>query len=281
MIKLMKDEKILEIVSPHPISFWPHYLFFLYYIVVSVCFYKWWYDSVFNAVYARTGSDLLATILIVVIWWAVMIIPSIIYFLIKIVAKWLVLFALIAIAGTVGLVKGYIPGTRNIWIISLVVGIIGFIATELDRRSHKYIITNKRLIMGTYMGLFGKKEREILYSNIVEVIVEQGFLGRIMNYGTIIPTTASGIGTGADVSQVSVGVGGAVEKAGVGVGTGIAVSGARGVTVPRGRSWFVLYGVPDPERIKRILMEQIQKREPAQYLQKQVELLEKLVEGKE
>jgi len=280
LIKLMKDEKILEVVSPHPISFWPHYLFFLYYIVVSICFYSWWYESIYNTIQSETGSDFIATILIVAIWWIVMIAPSVIFFLIEITAKWLIMFALIAVAGTVGLIKGVIIDPKHIWIISLSVGILGFILTEFDRRAHKFIITNKRLVMGVYMGIFGTKERELLYSNIVDVVLNQGFLGKLLNFGTIIPTTPSGLGTGADTAQIAVGAGVGVGKEGAGVGAGVSVGGGRGVVVPRGRSWFVLYGVPDPERIRDMIFEQVQKRESAQYLQRQVELLEELVEEK-
>lgn len=274
----MKDEKIIEIASPHPVSFWPYYLFFLYYIVVGSLMYVK-YDSIIAWITSNIiNNTIIAHILLVAFWWLILIIPAVIYFLVNITVKWLIIFTLIAVIGTIALIKSIIK-IQDIWILSAGIGGLGFISTEMYRRSHKYIITNKRLIMGTYMGIFGTKERELLYSNIVEVILDQGFIGKIFNYGTIIPTTASGIGTGADTAQMTVGVGAGVQK-GVGVGAGVAVSGERGVVVPRGRSWFILYGVPDPERIRDIIFDQMQKREPAQYLQKQVELLEELVEGK-
>ncbi len=280
MISLLKDEKIIEVLSPHPVSFWPHYLFFLWYIVVGSIMYAK-YDEILGWISANiTSISLIQYILLIIFWWFILIIPAVIFFIVKITAKWVILFTLIAVLGTAAVAKSVVA-LEQIWILTAGIGALGFILTELYRRSHKYIITNKRLVMGVYMGIFGKRERELLYSNIVDVMMDQGLLGKLLNYGTIVPTTASGIGTGVDVAKVSVGVGGAAEKGGVGVGAGVAVGGERGITVPRGRSWFILYGVPDPERVKNILMEQIQKREPAQYLERQVELLEKLVEGKE
>ena len=276
----MKDEQIIEVTSPHPLSFWPYYLFFVYYIVVGAAMYSK-YDSVLGWIVAHVYSiEIIARIILVILWWAILIIPAVIFWIVNISPKWVIIYTLIAVVGTVAIVLHYIS-LDKIWIVTLGTGILGSVLTELYRRSHKYILTNRRLIMGTYMGVFGRRERELLYSSIAEVILDQGFLGKIFNYGTIIPTTASGIGTGADAAQVAVMVGGVAEKAGVGVGAGVEVRGERGVVVPRGRSWFVLYGVPDPERIKNIIMEQMQKREAAQYLQRQVELLEKLVEGKE
>ena len=124
------------------------------------------------------------------------------------------------------------------------------------------------------MGIFGAHEREILYSKIEDLILQQGFLGKLLNYGTIIPTAASGLGTGVDASRVSAGAGVGAGKGGIGAGAGITVGGERGVVAPRGRSWFILYGVPDPQRIYDLIFSQMHEREAAQYLQKQVELLE-------
>ncbi|MEX0568605.1 MAG: PH domain-containing protein [Candidatus Njordarchaeota archaeon] len=279
MVNLLKGEKVLESMSPHPISFWPYYVFFLYYIIVgSYMYFK--YDELLNSIMGVISIEIIAIIVLVILWWVILIIPALIFSILNIAWKWVILYTFIAVIGTALLAKHVIE-LQHIWIIATAIGIMGFILTESYRRSHKYIITNKRIIMGSYMGLFGAYERSILYSQITDLTLNQGFLGKIMNYGTIIPLTASGLGTGADTAQVSVGVGAGAEKGGVGAGAGIGVTGGREVTVPRGRSWFVLYGVPDPTRIYNLIEQQRVKREPAQYLQRQVELLEELVEGKE
>jgi len=279
MRKLLKDEKILEEVSPHPFSFWPYYVFFLYYIVIGGYMYSK-YDDLLQSIVSFVGSGLIASILLVALWWLILIIPAVIFALLQISSRWVILYTLIAVVGTYALYANKIA-LGQIWLITIGIGVLGFISTEFYRRAHKYIITNKRIVMGTYLGLFGTYERDILYSKIEDLVLKQGFLGKIFNYGTIVPTTASGIGTGVDVAKVEAGVGVGAEKGGVGAGVGIAVGGERGVVTPRGRSWFILYGVPDPQRIYDLIITQMHEREPAQYLQKQVELLEKLVEKKE
>ncbi len=279
MRKLLKGEKVLEVVSPHPISFWPYYAFFLYYIVIGGYMYSK-YDDLLQSLMNIVGNSLIANILLVALWWLILIIPAVIFALLQISSKWVILYTLIAVIGTYALTTHKIA-LGHIWLITIGLGVLGVIFTELYRRAHKYIITDKRIIMGTYLGLFGTYERDILYSKIEDLVLKQGFLGKIFNYGTIVPATASGLGTGIDVAKAEAGVGVGAGKEGVGVGAGIAVGGERGVVMPRGRSWFILYGVPDPQRIYDLLIAQMQEREPAQYLQKQVELLEKLVEKKE
>lgn len=278
MVSLLKGEKVLESTSPHPISFWPYYVFFLYYIVVGSYMYLK-YDELLNSIMNVIAVEIIAKAILVLLWWAILIIPALIFSIMKIAWKWTIMYTLLAVIGTALLVKNIIK-LESIWVITIVLGVLGFILTELYRRSHKYIITNKRIIMGSYMGLFGAYERSILYSQITDLTLNQGLLGKIFNYGTIIPATASGIGTGVDTAKVTVGAGVGAQKAGVGVATGVAVTGGREVTVPRGRAWFVLYGVPDPTRIYNLIEQQRVEREPAQYLQRQVELLEELVEGK-
>ena len=279
MRKLLKDEKILEEVSPHPVSFWPYYVFFLYYIIIGGYMYSK-YDDLLQSIVSFVGSGLIASILLVALWWLILIIPAVIFALLQISSRWVILYTLIAVVGTYALYANKIA-LGQIWLITIGIGVLGCISTEFYRRAHKYIITNKRIVMGTYLGLFGTYERDILYSKIEDLVLRQGFLGKILNYGTIVPTTASGIGTGVDVAKAEAGVGVGAEKSRVGAGVGIAVGGERGVVTPRGRSWFILYGVPDPRRIYDLIITQMQEREPAQYLQKQVELLEKLVEKKE
>jgi len=51
------------------------------------------------------------------------------------------------------------------------------------------------------------KRREVFYDRISDLIFERSILGRILNFGSIIPLTASGIGTGMDISLIGAGVG--------------------------------------------------------------------------
>lgn len=278
-MKLLDKEEILEVVSPHPLSFWPYYLFFLYYIVIGGYMYTH-YDELLAWITNIISHPLIVEILIMVLWWLILLIPAIIFSLFHVTWRWIAIYVLLGVIGTYAVAKLGI-GLDAIWVITAGIGVLGLILSDFYRRSHKYYITNKRIIIGIYSGLLGKQERELLYSKITEVSLKQGVIGRIFNYGTVIPITASGVGTAIDQAGVSVGVGADASKAGVGVGAGVAISGSKSIVSPGGRTWFILYGVPDPERIRDIIIAQMESREEAQYLKRQVELLEKLVEEKE
>jgi len=102
MRKLLKDEKILEEVSPHPFSFWPYYVFFLYYIVIGGYMYSK-YDDLLQSIVSFVGSGLIASILLVALWWLILIIPAVIFALLQISSRWVILYTLIAVVGTYAL----------------------------------------------------------------------------------------------------------------------------------------------------------------------------------
>ncbi|MHA1616622.1 MAG: PH domain-containing protein [Candidatus Njordarchaeales archaeon] len=280
MVELLEGEKIITRVQPHPVSFWPYYLFFIYYLVTGayVIYEKdaiiSWASQYISPILGPVGID----IAFIAIWWIILIIPALIFSILRISWRWVILYVFIAAIGTYAVIK-WSATPLDLYYVTIGVSIIGIILADLYRRGHEYILTNYRII--AKLGFLGHKERDILYSKITDVVLDQGFLGRILDYGTIIPLTASGLGTGEDLAKVAVGTG-VGRKTPVGeVGAGVAVEGAKGVTVPRGRSSYILYGVPNPEKIKKIIDEQRIKKEEAPYLQKTVELLEKLVEKEE
>jgi hypothetical protein len=100
-------------------------------------------------------------------------------------------------------------------------------------------------------------ERSTLYSKIDDLVLQQTVLGKIFNFGTVIPITSTGLGMGQDLAIAGAGVGGG--KAGV--GAHVFAAGAKGQNVPRELSFYVLYRVKDPEQARDIVMEQMQARE--------------------
>ncbi len=281
MVELLKNEKILFRTKPHPVSFWPHYVFFLYYIVVSIIIITnadsivTWFNQSLLSFLGVTGVD----VVFVAIWWIVLIIPALLVSIIRISWRWLITYVLLAILGTYLMYKyGFSP--LDLYYSTIAIGFIGVSLTDIYRRSHEYILTNIRII--ATLGFLGLKTRDVFYSKITDVFMQQDMLGKMFNYGTIIPITPAGIGTGVDAAKVEVGVGGAKKvPAGPTVGGGVAIEGEKAVMVPRGRSSFVLYGVPNPSQVRKIVLENIVAKEEAPYLERTVELLEKLVEDKE
>ncbi|RLG41175.1 MAG: hypothetical protein DRN78_04580 [Thermoproteota archaeon] len=73
------------------------------------------------------------------------------------------------------------------------------------------------------------------------MVVDISLLGRLFNFGTVIPLTASGLGVGQDLALAGTSV--KVSRFEVGV------AGGRGINVPRARTFLALYGVPDPENV--------------------------------
>lgn len=130
----------------------------------------------------------------------------------------------------------------NLLLISF--GIMGALGTEFWRRRHRYYITNLRIVTEC-MG----KRRGIFYDRISDLIIERSIFGWIFNFGSIIPLTGSGIGTGMDISLIGAGVGKSVKQKLLGVMFG----GGKTISTPRARSPYILYGIPNPKReYKRI-----------------------------
>ncbi|RLG83668.1 MAG: hypothetical protein DRO40_03945, partial [Thermoprotei archaeon] len=149
------------------------------------------------------------------------------------------------------------------------VSILALLIVEMHRRVHRYIITNRRIIF-EYNGLFKKNRRDVVYSRLSDVILEKSFLGKIFNYGNIIPISQSSMGMGEDLAAASAGIG--VSK---GVVAGAAVTGGRTVNVPRSRSQYMLYAVPNPEKIYEVITQSLKESEEAPYLKRIVEKLDK------
>jgi len=273
--ELLVGEKIIKELEPHPLSFWPYYLFFLYFIVTCaiVIFKK---ENIIAALAQYIiVNEFIASVILAIIWLGILIIPALIFSILRISWRWVISLTILAVLGLFLAMHYHVP-IEYLYAGTIGLGIIGMILSDIYRRSHKYIITNFRII--TKLGFFGLKTRDVLYTRIQDVFVDQGFLGKIFNYGTIIPITASGIGTGEDAAKVAVGMGG-VKRIPIGpIGVGVAVEGEKSVKVPRGRSSFVLYGIPNPQEVRKVILEQIKQRELVPFLKKQVELLKELVE---
>lgn len=73
----------------------------------------------------------------------------------------------------------------------LVFAIIATIPAFIRRSSSEYAVTNKRVVVK--VGLFRRHSTEILLRQVEGITVDQGILGRIFDYGTIIIE-----GTGSD-----------------------------------------------------------------------------------
>ncbi len=262
----IRQPSVIKVLRPHPLAFAHLYMLWLYVIVLSVVFYLY-HDNIES--YAATLPILGSMIkgyATIILWALVIVIPMLIVSILKIVWKYFILGILLGIVLPVILWYFKLPLYPTLYYIGIGIGVLGIISVELHRRAHKYIITDRGLVM-EYRGLKTVR-REILYSNITDIVMEKGLLGRIFNFGNIIPITASGLGLGEDSSHVAVGA-----VAGKGVMVGGAVVGGRGVKVPRTRSFYMLYAVPKPEEVYNIVVEAMRATEEAPYLRKILDTL--------
>ena len=276
---LLKGEKVLATLKPHPLAMTPFYIYFIYYIVVNLLILLNW-DKFVAAIEGSFIGVLGKSFVfgaIALFWWIITLLPAIIIAVLRISWKWLIFFFLVALASSILLFYGYIS-VENLFHITAGIAFVGILLTDVYRRSHEYIITNYRIV--TKLGFFGEKIRDVFYNKITDVVVEQGVLGKIFNFGNVIPMTASGIGTGVDEAHVTVAGGGAGKAAGGTVGGGVAITGTRGVTVPRGRSSYILYGVPNPDDVRKVVLENMKEAIASYKLDRIVDLLEDVVEEK-
>jgi len=135
---------------------------------------------------------------------------------------------------------------------------------EWYRRSHKYIISNQRIIFKG--GILTKQERTLRYDKVTDINAKQGILGQIFGFGTIIPISQSGFGLGSDSSLAAGGIQIGGKKAKL---LGI-FGGGKEVQTPRARSYFELHGVHPYKEVKKLVEEMVQSSVITPYQQEQV-----------
>jgi len=241
--KLQKGEELIKGLRPHPLAFYRLYGIWVYIALVGVYF-----SSSPSIEILEMGPETSPRVL----WWLSILVPAVLIALFRINWRWLVALAIPA------LLAFYLPGQLEytaflekwglLWLsdqnhILTAFGVLGILGTEEHRRSHRYYITNWRLIMES--GHLGVHRRTLLYKNINDLVVEQSFAGKIFNFGTIIPITASGLGLGDDFSMAGAAVG---TRAMIGAG------GGKTVSTPRGRSHHLLEGVGRPEQVHDLII---------------------------
>jgi membrane protein YdbS with pleckstrin-like domain len=258
---LLKNEKLEKILSPHPLSFMRYQSLAIFLIIWGIVIgwivnFSEWRNSLFSEYY-----------LVIIAWALVLLIAGVIAALTTI--RWSIFFMylFIVLAG-VGLIfwqgwQDFVDIFIPIYTVSI--SILGFLLIEWYRRSHKYIISNQRIIFKG--GIVTKEERTLRYDKISDINAKQGVLGQIFSFGTIIPISQSGFGLGSDESFAAGGVqlGG---KKSVGL-LGI-FGGGKDVQTPRTRSYYELHGVYPYREIKKIVENRVQESVVTPYQQEQV-----------
>ncbi|MEM1515170.1 MAG: PH domain-containing protein [Thermoproteota archaeon] len=275
-------ERIEVSLKPHPLSFLRYFLVCLYLALLAVAlhiFHQWLYQNVWsnpniagilNSLFSIVPGLSPEEVLFLMIFWVVLVLSGLLIGILWISKMPLLYMILIGISGT--LIEFYMypePITKSATLFFS--AIIGLTLTDIYRRGHKYFLTNYRII--AMKKFISKEAREIMYDKITDIHIHQGVLGRIFNYGTIIPITESGLGLGEDASLAAVSAGGG--------SVGVTFGWKRGVSRPRTATYFSLYGVPNPGKVRGIINSRILETKEASILRRIEDLLQEEREKKE
>ena len=256
---LLENEKVEKILSPHPLSFMRLQSLCIFLIVWGILF-GWLVNfSEFKGLFA---SDLIA----IMVWAFVLLFFGIVVSLITI--QWSIFFLYLGIV-LGGITLMFWQGWQVHYAIfistySVGVSIVAFLIVELYRRSHKYIISNLRLIFKG--GVVTKRERTLRYDKITDIDSKQGILGQIFGFGTIIPISQSGFGLGSDKSFA----GGGVEVGAKSTKLLGIFGGGKELQTPRARSYYELHGVHPYKDVKKLVENMVQGHVITPYQQEQV-----------
>jgi len=66
----------------------------------------------------------------------------------------------------------------------LLMGLVSFVNDLISYYCAEYVITNRRILMK--VGFIRRKSLEIFLDRVEGIYVEQGIIGRVLNFGTII-----------------------------------------------------------------------------------------------
>lgn len=317
-IKLLDGETVLERITPHYLAFYRLYILWAYIGALSILFIvffdtlldvlRWpisivtdlfrqrvfdmgllsgasvldWIPAVMNTIFGQLLYFMSSNeYVIAFLWLAPIILFSTVFSVLRIEWKWIAVMTGVGLASIALTVLLDLPGVA-VYYIALAFSVLGCVGVEYFRRCHTFYVTNYRII--TELKFIGLNQNTLSYDKINNLIVEQSLIGRIFNFGTVIPITASGLGMGEDSASVSVGAGGRVGKGGF---AGAAITGGRSVEVPRTRSQYALFGVTNPKRVYNTLSKFMQEYVEAPYLKdmragilKMLEHQEKMLEEK-
>ena len=257
--ELLENEQVEKTLSPHPLSFMGLQSLCIFLIVWGIIF-GWLVN------FSEFRNYFVNPWLSITVWGIVLLVVGVIASLLTI--RWRIFFLFLSIfllgVGVIFWVGNIEESGVFIPFYSVSISILGFLIVELYRRSHKYIISNKRIVFKG--GVITKQERTLRYDKVTDINYKQGILGQIFGFGTIIPISQSGFGLGSDNSFAAGGVQVGEKKLKF---LGL-FGGGKDVQTPRTRSYYELHGVFPYKEIKKIVENQVQGSVITPYQQEQV-----------
>jgi len=261
--EILDRENVEKILSPHPLSFMG---------LQSLCIFLiiWGLLVAWLVNFSEYSAFFENTILTIFVWGFGLLLVGIIASLLTVLWRIFFLYCGIVASGIAILYLTGFTSAINVFLpaFTVVISIIGFLMVELFRRSHRYIITNQRIVFKG--GIIVKEERTLRYDKITDINAKQGVFGQIFGFGTIIPISQSGFGLGADTSFAAGGVALGNKK---GKLLGL-FGGEKEVQTPRTRSYYELHGVFPYKDVKMLVENLVQGSVITPYQQEQVKFQE-------
>ena len=283
-LTLLRDEELKMQLRPHMFSFFHLYFIFFLLLVWSYIIYDFFasdtfkdfplYDIIIKIPFA---NEVLAG---AIIW-------SLVLFIVGFLSRYFfmdsggnsifLLYSGIAIIGiivlsyhrwkemgdTMDFGRWFIPG------ITAAVALLGLFSVDAYRRSFTYYLTNNRIVLQSNF-LMNRNERQVRYNHIEDIKMEQGIVGSIFGYGTVLPLTGSGLGTGSDETMIIAGSGAEIKGLGsIGLAGGSRSSSKRIRHNPND----CLFGVPSPDKVRDLITENIQSDTGVEHLKNIKDLL--------
>ena len=149
-------------------------------------------------------------------------------------------------------------------------GFVGAFTVNMYRRSFTYFLTDARIVLSSEF-LLSRDERQVRYNHIEDITLSQGIIGRLLGFGTVIPITGSGLGTGTEESIIMAGGGKDVG----GISLGMAGGSKRSSKKTRHDPHYTLYGVPGPEKVRDYVTQNIHSDTSVEHLKRIEDLLGK------
>ena len=263
-VALLKDEKIEKEVMPHPLSLMGLQSLCLFILVWGIVFFWLVNSQYWPGIENWFGAA--TQIVALIIWWIILLVGGAIASLLMV--RWRIFFIYLGVLAC-GTALIYWKGLQtDYWFIpiySIAVSVLGFLFVDIYRRSHRYFITNYRLIFRG--GILKKRERTLRYERITDIESSRGILGRIFGFGTIIPITQSGFGLGEEITFAGGGL-----EAGKKMGGEVFAGGGKEIQTPMTRSYYELHGVKPYDDVKILLENLVQESTMTVYQREQVEL---------
>ncbi len=274
-VRLLPGERLETELRPHPVAWTGRYLAAGYPALLGLALAltfrtEWWQGAatgewyeIWNFLYGNTAAAYVYMFVGLILVGAIVAVAGI---------RWRTFFLYLAIGIATAVLTYFLPTTpeQGIPLGLVVLTMPSLLWCEIDRRSHRYTLTNLRILFAG--GTVVKRERQLKYESITDLDGTQGILSRIFDVGTLIPVTQSGFGLGADTSQAGFAVGGGASRGGVMGGGAITAGGGKEVQTARAKTFHQLTGIRPYEETKYLLERLIQEATSTPYLREQVEL---------